>query len=63
MMNYPKKEDTEIRLSDWLWYSLEYWKQGVVFVLVITLLVTGILFQASEECIWHESGRRSFESE
>lgn len=44
MMNYPKKEDTEIRLSDWLWYSLEYWKQGVVFVLVITVLVTGAFY-------------------
>ena len=40
-MNYPKKEDTEIRLSDWLWYSMEYWKQGVIFILVISALVTG----------------------
>ena len=39
-----KKENTEIRLSDWLWYFLEYWKQGVVFVLVITVLVTGAFY-------------------
>jgi|GEM_PF-5449799 len=44
MINYPKKEDTEIRLSDWLWYSLEYWKQGVAFVLVIAAIVTGAFY-------------------
>ena len=44
MINYPKKEDTEIRLSDWLWYSLEYWKQGVAFVLVVAALVTGVFY-------------------
>lgn len=44
MVNYPKKEDTEIRLSDWLWYSLEYWKLGVAFAMVAAVLVTGAFY-------------------
>ena len=44
MVNYPKKEDEEIRIADWLWFALESWKQGILVILVTAALVTGAFY-------------------
>ena len=44
MVNYPKKEDEEIRIADWLWFTLESWKQGILVILVTAALVTGAFY-------------------
>ena len=44
MVNYPKKEDEEIRIADWLWFTLESWKQGILVILVTAVLVTGAFY-------------------
>ena len=44
MVNYPKKEDEEIRIADWLWFALESWKQGILVILVAAALVTGAFY-------------------
>ena len=44
MVNYPKNEDEEIRIADWLWFTLESWKQGILVILVTAVLVTGAFY-------------------
>ena len=44
MMNYPKNEDEQIRIVDWLWFTLESWKQGILVILVTAALVTGAFY-------------------
>ena len=44
MVNYPKKEDEEIGIADWLWFALESWKQGILVILVTAALVTGAFY-------------------
>lgn len=39
-MKYPENEDYEFRLNDWFWYTLGFWKQGLILMIACAILVT-----------------------